>query len=101
MGWKTTGSPHQILENNEIIRKSFQIAQVMNKYFYDKIKNIRSIINIKEWNPSSCRNIMNQKHCKLYMQFVPVENVRKLLRCLSNSKSTAVDGLNNYSLNFV
>ena len=32
------------------------------------------------------------------MQFITEDEVRKLLKNLSSSKSTAIDGLNNYAL---
>ena len=41
---------------------------------------------------------MEEKRSKLYIQHVSESDVRKILKNISNSKSVAIDGLNNYCL---
>ena len=41
---------------------------------------------------------MEGKHCKLDLKHVPVSYVRKLISSLKNSRSTAIDELDNYSV---
>ena len=98
MGWKSTGSPQEISSQNEIIRKASRIAKIMNEFFYNKVQMINSSLAQKEWSSDSCKKVMQGKNSKLYLQFVTKNEVKQILKNLSSSKSTAIDGLNNYSI---
>ena len=50
------------------------------------------------WELASCINIMAGKTCKLGLAHVTEDKVRILLRSLSNSKSIAIDELDNFSV---
>ena len=39
---------------------------------------------------------MAKKNCRLSMQYVSIEKVNKLLKSLKNSRSSSIDGLDNY-----
>ena len=69
MNWKSTGSPHQLLVNNTLVTKAFDVAEEMKNYFYTKIINLRSAINCIVWTPESCQTIMTNKRCRLDLQF--------------------------------
>ena len=49
-------------------------------------------------NLTACMQIMQNKRCRLSLSHVTVSKVLKLLSSLSNSRSTAVDELDNYSV---
>ena len=95
MGWKTTGSPTQLEEKGKLITSAKVIAQVMNEFFIDKVRLIRKKVAI---NLVPCMKIMQEKRCRLHLNHVTTERVTKLLKSLSNSRSTAVDELDNFSV---
>ena len=98
MNWKKTGSPHQIKSNNMVISKAYDVAETMNSFFYSKLQNIKSSIKFIKWVPTICHDIMKSKKCKVSLQVPTKHQVMKILRNLSSSKCSAIDGLDNFSL---
>ena len=83
MNWKSTGSPSQLEENGVLITSARSIAHVMNNFVIDMAPYMR---------------VMKDKKCKLSLSHITVYKVRKLLSSLSNSRSTAMDDLGNFSV---
>ena len=98
MGWKSTGTPNQLEVDGKLEGKASNIAKIMNNYFIDKVVTIRNQLKRVPANLSECWKIMEGKQCKLGLNYVSVESVKKLLKNLKNSKSTGVDGLDSYSV---
>ena len=98
MNWKVTGSPTQLEENGVLITCAWKIAQVMNHFFIDKVSTIRKNMARVAINMEPSKRIMLNKKCKLSLSFVSLSKVEKLLKSLSNSRSTANDGLDNFSV---
>ena len=98
MNWKSTGTPSQIESSNRLVTSAREIAELMNEFFIDKVKLIRAGMAKVVTNMASCIQIMADKRCKLSMSHITVDKVRKLLSTLSNSRSVAVDELDNYSV---
>ena len=98
MGWKTTGTPHQLEVNNVLVTKASMIAKLMNEYFISKVKTIRNSMNVAQENLSACLKLMIGKNCSMKLNHVTKETVKKLLKNLKNSRSTSVDELDNYSV---
>ena len=40
MGWKSSGTPHQIKVNNQLVTSAKRIAQLMNEYVIEKVQII-------------------------------------------------------------
>ena len=93
MNWKSSGTPSQIEVANKLITKASLIAEVMNNFFVDKVKQIRNSMGNAGLQLSSCLEIMAGKSCKLDLAHVTEEKVRKTLSSLTNSKSLAIDEL--------
>ena len=98
MNWKSVGSPTQLELGGTLITSAKSIAQEMNKFFINKVKQIKTNMARAAINMGQCLKIMESKQCKLYMQHITVGKVCKLLKGLSSSRSTAVDELDNYSV---
>ena len=98
MNWKVTGSPTQLEDNGVLLTCAWKIAMVMNHFFIDKVSKIRENMARVAINMVPCKMIMLNKKCKLSLSFVSLNKVEKLLRSLSNSRSTAIDGLDNFSV---
>ena len=98
MNWKSSGSPNEIIDKNVKLTSAAKISEVMNKFFCQKVKDIKKSINSIPWSPDSCKNIMRGKKCSLDLKFPTKYEINKLLKNLSGSRSTAVDGLDNFSV---
>ena len=44
MGWKSTGTPHQLKVNNQLITSAKNIAQSMNEFLLQKVQKIHSLL---------------------------------------------------------
>ena len=98
MNWKSTGPPSQLVVDNILVTKAGTIAEQMNKFFISKIAKIRNGMRHVAWDETSCMNIMAGKGCKLGLAHVSEVKVKMILRNLSNSKSLAIDELDNFSV---
>ena len=98
MGWKSQSSPQQIQVNGTVFTSSRKIAHFMNEYFISKINSIRSAMNAAPFPTAKLKDIMSGKNCKLQLQHVSLAKVKSILKSLSNSRSTSVDELDNFSL---
>ena len=98
MNWKSPGTPSQIEINNSLITSAGLIATHMNQFFVDKVRLIRASMAQVVTNLGHIKNIMENKRCKLSLGHVSEEKVLKLLRSLSNSRSLAIDELDNFSV---
>ena len=98
MGWKGSGTPTQLQVNHELVTSPRKIAQYMNEYFLEKVSKIRTSMPPSEMNTSKIQSMMVDKNSKLEFRHITVHKVRKLLKGLSNSRSTGVDELDNFSV---
>ena len=98
MEWKTTGTPHQIEVGGRFITRARLIATHMNEFFVEKIQTIRASMGQTPENLSVCSKIMNNKKVKLSLKHVSVENIKKLLKNLKNSRCTSIDELDNFAV---
>ena len=97
MDWEESGGPPtQLSIGNQLITKASVIASEMNQFFIQKVQIIRNGIQHLPNLFSQCKNIMRDKKCKLDLKHVPISKVNKLLKNLKNSRSTAIDELDNY-----
>ena len=70
----------------------------MNEFFLDKVNRIRASMPAAEFDTTKIQNAMENKACRLQFSQVTVLKVKKLLKGLSNSRSTGVDELDNFSV---
>ena len=98
MGWKTQGTPTQINIGNKLITSAKLIAQKMNEFFIDKVQTIRAGMQAAVCNLDKVHAIMSNKKCKMKVTHVTVLKVKKILKSLSNSRSTGIDELDNFSV---
>ena len=98
MGWKSFGSPNQLSVNNCLITSAKEIAQVMNCFFVQKVSNFRKSMPNSPLDTTKIEECMRDKNCCLEIEYMSVSKVKKILKGLSNSKSTSLDGLNNFSV---
>ena len=99
MNWKHSGGPpHQLSIGGKMITKSSIIAKEMNRFFMNKVKAVRESITFLPNSFSQYREIMKAKRCRLTLNHVSVQKVNKLLKSLKNTKSLALDELDNFCI---
>ena len=98
MNWKSTGTPNQIEKDNKLYTKSWDVANIMNEFFINKISRLRTNFLNTAPNMDFCKKAMGDKKCKLQLQFVTQEKVLKILKKIKSNKSTGIDGLDGYSV---
>ena len=77
MGWKTTGTPHQIEVDNKLVTKASSIAKLMNEFFIDKVLKIRTVLRKVSEKLEHCKDIMVEKRCSIDAKHVTVDTVKK------------------------
>ena len=98
MGWKHQGTPTQINIGNKLVTSAKLIAQAMNEFFLNKVQTIRAGMQSVACNMYKVHGIMSNKRCKMKINHVTVSKVKKMLKSLSNSRSTGIDELDNFSV---
>ena len=99
MNWKSdSGPPSQLSIDGILVSKASLIASQLNHFFIRKVNDIREALVSVPNNLSKCYTIMRGKKCKLWIQHISVEKVRRLLKSLKNSKSISLDELDNFSV---
>ena len=102
MNWKSPGPPSQleveIDKKLTLLTKAKDLAKTMNEFFISKVENIVNGLRKLPLNLSGCKKVMGGKNIHLFLQFVSVGKVRKLLGQLKNKKSTSIDQLDNFAV---
>ena len=98
MGWKSTGTPCQIVENDILYKQAKKVAEIMNIFFVQKILNLKSKFSDIPANYEHCVKAMRGKNCKLSMKYISQREILKVLTNLESSKSVGIDELDSYSL---
>ena len=91
MNWKSAGPPSQleveIDKKLTLITKAKDLANTMNEFLILKFQKIVDGLKKLRLNLSGCKKVIGGKNIHLFLQFVPVGKVRKLLGQLKNKKS--------------
>lgn len=98
MSWYSPYTPREIHDNGIIIRRSSDVANFMNEYFFNKIHILRSKIPNVPFSLSNCNDIMRNNTCRLELEYVSEFKICKIIKSFGNRKSTAIDGLDTYSI---
>ena len=98
MGWKSQGTPSQLRVGNELVTSAKKIADIMNNFFIDKVETIRQGIPSTRFDLNKVNSIMANKRCSLQLKYVSQSKVNKVLKSLSNSRSTGIDELDSLSV---
>ena len=98
MGWKSQNSPQQIKVNDTLLTSPRKIAQCMNEYFINKVVTIRSNMTNAPVPLVKLKELMQGKNCRMQLKHVSLSKVKRILKSLSNSRSTGIDELDNFSI---
>ena len=81
-----------------MVTSAKKIAELMNKFFIEKVENIRSKIPNIAPDLQQCKAIMAAKRGRVVLSHVTIKRVKFHLRNLKNTRSCSVDGLDNFCL---
>ena len=98
MNWKTNWTPSQIVKDNILYTKASKVADILNEFFIEKVKNLNSKFRDAAINFTHCYEAMKDKKCKLTMKHITMPKILKILKNLKTSRSVGVDELDSYSL---
>ena len=98
MGWKKQGTPTQINTGSKLVTSAKLIAQTMNEFFLNKVQTIRAGMQPVACDMDKVHEVMVNKRCQMKFKHVTVSKVKKILKSLSNSRSTGIDELDNFSV---
>ena len=98
MNWKCKGTPDQLLKDNILFSKAIDIANIMNKYFIEKVQMLRNKIVTLPLNLEHTRKVMSGKKCKLSFDLVSQKKVLNIMKSLKSSRYPGIDELDSYTL---
>ena len=91
LGWKNTGPPTQLF-TNKMINKPKEIANEMNQFFIEKVKNLQKKLPKQKNDPlQHLRRAMHNRNCSFNFKPVSPMEILKIVNKLKNSKSTGLD----------
>ena len=83
---------------SNVITSPKRMSEVMNNFFLEKVKDIRKNIPMEKFDYWTFRSFIPRSKQNLLLNFVSLKKVHSLLKKLKSSKSTSVDGLDNFSV---
>ena len=89
------GTPTQIRVDNQLVSLTKRMAQCFNEFFIGKVESIRSNMPPGIFLIVKLNEILSNRNCKMQLNHVSLSKVKKVLKSLSNSRSTGLDELDN------
>ena len=81
----------------KLCSKPSELSNIMNRYFVDKVKKIRSELPFSADDPlAMTRSLMRNKTCRFRLKTVHPDLIMKLGNSLKNKKSCGIDDLDAY-----
>ena len=94
LGWSSGGPPTQLFWEGRMVHRPAGLASSMNRYFVNKVKDLRQKIPMSAADPLRyLREAMQKRECQFKLNQVGSYEVLKLIRGLKNSTATGVDYL--------
>ena len=100
--WKNSGSPNQLFYNGKLLSKPQELADAQNEFFLSKIDIIRRNLPPPSCDPlQTLKKIMNGRTCNFSLSPAHPEEVKKVVKNLSNSSSFGLDLLDTSIIKLV
>ena len=97
LGWRTGGPPTKLIENGELHSKPKKLANIMNNYFIEKVRNLRNNLPDTPEDPLELtRRIMSNRSSSFQLQPVHPEEIAKIISSLKSTKSCGYDNIDSY-----
>jgi hypothetical protein len=102
LNWKSSGPPTQLFSDGSLINKPEGLATTMNKFFINKVDNLRQGIQWSNSDPLEIlKKTMGSITCSFTLKPVHPDDILSIIGNLKNSKSTGMDNLDTYIIKLV
>ena len=92
LNWTTSGAPTQLFYNGRLETRRIGLAECMNMFFIDKVRNLQSNLGHSGANPlNNLQRLMANRKCTFKLNPVHPDTVDKLISNLRNSGSSGLD----------
>ena len=99
LGWSSGGPPSRLLEKGSLTSKPSEMARIMNSFFVDKVKKLRSNLPRSFLDPLiQVQNLMQQRSSTFQLRPVHPDEISKIISSLKSSKSAGMDEIDTYIL---
>ena len=89
LGYACSGPPTQLYHMGQYVNSPSGLATTMNQFFVEKVRKIREIIQITDYDPlSKMRERMRERTCTFSFNQVTVQHVQSIISDLRGSKAT-------------
>ena len=100
--WSSSGSPTQLFHEGTLENKPSKLAEIMNNYFINKVKNILHKIPVPKTDPlKTLKRMMTERSCQLELRAVHPDEVLDIIKSLKNSKSCGLDNIDTYVIKLI
>ena len=102
LNWSSSGSPSQLFHDGKLENKPSKLADIMNNFFINKVKNILRNIPPALTDPTeTLRKVMMNRSCEFGMRTVHPDEVLEIINNLKNSKSCGLDNIDTYIIKLI
>ena len=92
LGWGGGGTPTQLFSEGRLVTSPGGLASCMNKFFLDKVRNLRSSVPTVQTDPlEKMKQAMQGRRSSFKLKTVSIVDVIKVISNLKNSSATGVD----------
>ena len=100
--WSSSGSPTKLFYEGKLENKPGNIANIMNNFFINKVKNILKNIPAPVIDPlETLRKLMANRTCQFKLNTVHPDEILDIINSLKNSKSCGLDNIDTYVIKLV
>ena len=98
MGWKSSGPPSKLF-TDKFVTKPKEIATTMNKFFSNKVKELKKKIPPRKRDPLTyLKKMMEKRKWTFKLKPVHPDEVKQYILSLKNSKSTSLDTIDTKTI---
>ena len=102
LGWSSGGPPSRLIENGVIYTKPSDLASIMNSFFINKVRNLRSNLPQNPGDPLKLvEKLMLNRTCSFKLKTVHPDDVLKILSNLKKSSSCGIDDIDSSVLKLI
>ena len=92
LNWTSSGAPSQLFYEGRLETKPSRLAECMNNFFIQKVRNLKERIIPSNSDPLAIlRQLMTNRSCVFQLQPVHPDQVEKMIINLKNSGSSGLD----------
>ena len=96
MGWSASSSPTKLMDKGILVSKPRILAKIMNEFFINKVKLLRSKIPESLGNPISLvEKIMENRNCSFKLRCVHPDEVLDIISNLKPTQSCGIDNIDS------